>query len=125
TGNLVMPTGFYDHPRIDMFGGTPDGLLAPDGLIETKCPTPGKFIDWVIAGVVPEEHKPQMIANCVCAGRAWCEFVAYDPRIKDAKRQIFIRRFTPSAEEIAAVEAAAEQFLRELDAMFQMFVEAA
>lgn len=121
TGNLVMLTGFYDHPSIDAFGATPDGLLVPDGLIETKCPTPGTFVDWVLAGEVPEEHKPQMTAQCACTGRKWCEFVAYDPRIREPERRLFIRRFTPSAEELAAVETAAEQFLSELDALWAAF----
>jgi len=36
-----------------------------------------------------------------------------------------VRRFEPTAEEIAKVEAAAEQFLSELDAMFEAFTQAA
>lgn len=125
TGELVTPAGYYDHPRIDNVGATPDGLLSIDGLIETKCPTTATFIDWTMVGEVPAMHKPQMIIQLACAGRAWCEFVAYDPRIKDAKRRLFIRRFEPTADEIAAVEAAAETFLAELDAMFAAFTEAA
>ena len=121
TGSLVGEAGFYDHPRIDNFGATPDGLIGRDGLIETKAPTTPTFVDWIMAGVVPEEHKPQMIVQCACAGRSWVDFVAYDPRIKDSERRLFVRRFTPSAEEIAAVEAAAVAFLADLDAMFESF----
>lgn len=121
TGAFVGEAGFFDHPRIDMFGATPDGILAGDGLIETKAPTSPTFVEWVMAGVVPAEHKPQMIAQCACTGRKWVEFVAYDPRVRDPRRQLFVRRFDPKAEEIAAVEAAAEQFLAELDRMFEIF----
>lgn len=121
SGCFVGECGFYDHPRIDMLGATPDGLLDPCGLIETKCPTTATFLEWTLAGVVPEEHKPQMTAQIACTGREWCEFVAYDPRIKRADKQLFIVRFTPTAEELAAVEAGAEKFLAELDLMFDMF----
>lgn len=125
TGFMVTDAGFYDHPRIDSLGATPDGLIAGDGLIETKCPTTATMIEWVLAGVVPDQHKPQMIVQIACSGRAWCDFVAFDPRIRDARRRLFIRRYVPSGEEIAAVEAGAEQFLRELDAMFDAFTGAA
>lgn len=125
TGVIIAAAGFYDHPRIDSLGATPDGLIGADGLIETKCPTTGTMIEWVLAGVVPDQHKPQMIVQLACTGRAWCDFVAFDPRIRDARRRLFIRRYTPSAEEVAAVETGAVQFLAELDAMFDAFAAAA
>lgn len=125
TGLLIADAGFYDHPRIDNLGATPDGLVGHDGLIETKCPTTPTFAEWVLAGVVPEKHKPQMIVQLTCTGRAWCDFVAYDPRIRDPRRQLFVRRYEPTAEEIGKVETAAERFLAELDAMFELFTTAA
>lgn len=125
TGILVAEAGFYDHPRIDNLGATPDGLLPDRGLIECKCPTTSTFVDWVMAGVVPEEHKPQMCVQVACTGRPWVEFVAFDPRIRDARKRLFIRRYEPKAEELAKVEKAAEQFLSELDAMFDAFVACA
>lgn len=125
TGDLIGDCLLFDHPRIDSFSSTPDGLLGGDGLLETKCPTSGVYVEWVLAGVVPEAHKPQMIAQCATTGRKWVEFVAFDPRVKDPRRRLFIRRFTPTAEEIAAVEAAAEKFLAELDRLFELFTEQA
>lgn len=124
-GIFIREAGFYDHPRIDNLGATPDGLLAHDGLIETKCPTTATMVEWSLAGIVPEEHKPQMIVQIACTGRAWCEFVAYDPRIRDPRRQLFVRRFEPTAVEIECVELAAELFLRELDQMFDLFTTSA
>ncbi len=124
TGELIKPCGYYDHPRIDLFGATPDGLLSPDGVLEVKCPTTPTFVDWVMAGVVPEEHRPQMVVEILCTGRNWCEFVAFDPRMVKSS-PLFIRRYVPTAEEIAKVEAEAVKFLGELDAMFTQFVETA
>lgn len=125
TGTFVLPAGFYDHPRIDNLGATPDGLLPDGGLIETKCPTTATMVDWTMAGVVPDEHKPQMCVQIACTGRTWCEFVAYDSRIRNPRHRLFIRRYEPTADEVAKVEAAAETFLAELDAMFSAFTEAA
>ena len=122
TGVIVSPAGYYDHPRIDNLGATPDGTV-PGGLVEIKCPTTPTFVEWTMDAVVPDEHRPQMIVQLACTGRAWCDFVAYDPRIRDARRRLFIRRYTPTPDEIAAVEAEAVKFLDELDAMFAAFTE--
>lgn len=125
SGRLVADAGFYDHPRIDNFGATPDGLLGRDALIETKCPTTTTFVEWTLKGEIPDEHKPQMCAQLACTGRTGVVFVAYDPRIKNPSRRLFVREYEPKPEEIQAVEAAAEQFLAELDRMFELFTERA
>lgn len=125
TGSFIGEAGFYDHPRIDGFGCTPDGLLRPDGLVEIKCPTTQTFVDWRMAGGVPEEHKPQLLAQCACTGRKWVEFVAYDPRIRDEAARMYVRRFTPTEAEIAAVETAAESFLAELEKAWEILTTAA
>jgi hypothetical protein len=119
TGEIITPGYFLDHPEIDNFGATPDGFLAHGGLIETKCPTTVTYVEWVLANVVPEEHKPQMLAQLACTRRRWVDFVAFDPRVHRRHRQIFIKRFEPSAEEIAGIEAKAVEFLAEVDAMWE------
>lgn len=124
TGIMLEPCGFVEHPTIHYFGATPDALIGRDGLFELKCPTTATFLEWRIAGVVPEEHKPQMIAQLACTGRDWCDFVAYDPRIRDESKRLFIRRFEPTADEIFAIEKAAVDFLAELEKMFEAFVAA-
>jgi len=124
-GVILQESGFYDHPMIDMCGATPDGEIGRDGLIEIKCPTTETFIGWVKAGIVPPEHEPQMALQLACTGRKWCEFVAFDPRIKDEKRRLFIRRFTPEAHYIQLIESHAKQFLDEVEQMFREFTEAA
>jgi predicted phage-related endonuclease len=123
TGRDLRPSRFYEHPTIENFGATPDREL-DDGLVEVKCPTTPKFICWRLAGGVPQEHVPQMLAQLACTGKKWCGFLAYDPRIREASKRLFMAKFEPSAEQIAAVEDAARIFLNELDAMFSAFVEA-
>jgi putative phage-type endonuclease len=124
TGRNVKLSRFYEHPVIENFGATPDREL-DDGLLEVKCPTTSTYLEWVLAGVVPERHKPQMTAQLLCSGKSWCGFIAYDPRIRDEGKRLFLRKYEPTPEEMAAVEAAAVQFLDELDAMFDLFVTAA
>ena len=117
-GVLADETGFWLHKRIEHFGASPDRLLGSDGLIEVKCPSTVRFVEWCAAGEVPPEHKPQMLAQLACTGRKWVEFVAYDPRVR-ARSPLFVRRFEPAAEEIEHVEKVAEAFLAEVEELFQ------
>lgn len=124
TGVELQDAEFILHPEIEFFGCTPDALVGQDALAEFKCPTTTTFVDWRMAGVVPDEHKPQMLAQLACTRRSFCYFVAYDPRIKDEKARLFVRKFEPSREEIAEVERHAREFLAEVDAMFWKVAEA-
>jgi putative phage-type endonuclease len=116
----VRLSHFYDHPTIPEFGATPDREIGEDGLLEVKCPTTGTFVGYVMAGVVPEQYQPQMAAQLLCTGRKWCGFIAYDPRIRKGPK-LFLRKFTPTPEYLAEVEAAAVKFLDELQEMFDRF----
>lgn len=122
TGVWPKPCFFFEHFDIENFGASPDGLVDPDGLVEFKCPTTATHVKWSLDGVVPEEHKPQMLAQLACTRRVWCDFVSFDPRVKGPS-QLFIKRFEPTAEEISAVEDAARKFLAEVDAMFDIMTE--
>lgn len=125
SGNIIQRCETIDHPTVENFAATPDGLLGRTGVLEVKCPTSPVFCDWVIAGVVPEIHKAQMIAQLACTGRNHAMFVAFDPTVRDKSKRLFVRLFEPSALEIQLIESHAKQFLRELDAMFDQFTRAA
>jgi predicted phage-related endonuclease len=119
TGSLLIPCGFVDHPEIGDFGATPDSLLDRDAVVEFKCPQTTTHIAWKLAGVVPEQHRPQILAQLACTGRTRAVFVSFDPRVPP-KSQLFIREWTPTKDEIAAVEKAARDFLAEVDAMWEV-----
>ena len=126
SGEIVEQAGFILHPTIEYFGGTPDGLIRSNVHVprtaQIKCPTLDTYVAWVRAGVIPEEHKPQMIAEIACTRAILpncnsATFIAYNPDMPE-RLQLMVRPFEPSAEEIKAVEDAAIQFLKELDALF-------
>jgi hypothetical protein len=124
TGSIVTLCGFVQHPSIDWCGCSPDGLVDADGLIETKVPETTTMLDYIAAGVVPDQYKPQMLLQLACTRRRWVDFVAFDDRIQDRSRQLFIRRFEPPREEIERVESAARELLAEVDALLQAVSEA-
>lgn len=123
TGEILLPAGLIDHPTIEWFAATPDRFLDQDTVVEIKAPTTQTFIAWKLAGVLPAEHKPQILAQLACTRRKQAVFVAFDPRLPERQR-LFIRTWEPTADEITAVEEAARVFLAELDAMFTALVEA-
>ena len=115
--------GFFIHDAISRFGASPDRLVGSDGLIEIKCPTTATHIDYLIAGQLPEQYLPQMVAELACTGRKWCDFVSFDPRLP-RKYQLFIRRLERTDESVAIVERAVLQFLAELDATIAKLADA-
>lgn len=117
TGIKCALAGFYLHDTIDFFGASPDRLVGSDGLVEFKCPSTTKYIGWLRDGEVPEEHLPQILAQLAVTRRQWCDFVAYDPRVVLGPK-LFIKRYTQTTAELAAVEAGAKKFLDEVDALF-------
>ena len=122
SGQMILPCGFYDHPQIADFGATPDGLI-PDGVIEFKCPQTTTHLTWLLAGGVPEQHRPQILAQLACTRRTKAVFVSYDPRIRDERKRLFIVDWTPEKAEIEEVEEAAVKFLTEVEMMFQQLTE--
>ena len=122
SGQMIVPCGFFDHPSIADFGATPDGLI-PDGVIEFKCPQTTTHITWMLAGGVPEQHRPQILAQLACTGRTRAVFVSFDPRIRDERKRLFVAEWTPERAEIEVVEQAAIKFLAEVEQMFQMLTE--
>ncbi|NQE62908.1 lambda exonuclease family protein [Caulobacter sp. RHG1] len=111
----IAEVGFVDHPRIAMSGASPDGLVGDDGLIEIKCPNTSTHIDTLISGTIPTKYQIQMNWQMACTGRAWCDFVSYDPRLPADMRK-FVKRFPRDEIRIAETEREVRAFLAEVDA---------
>lgn len=111
----VVEVGFIDHPSIPMFGASPDGLVGETGLVEIKCPNTATHIDTLLSEAVPGKYLTQMQVQMACTGRAWCDFVSFDPRLP-ADLQLWVKRVPRDDEAIRAIEAEVQAFLSELDA---------
>lgn len=109
----VKPVGFVIHPTIEMAGASPDGLVGPDGLVEIKCPNTATHIETLLSDTVPDKYLKQMQWQMLCTGRAWCDFVSYDPRLP-ARMQLFVKRI--ERQDGAGLEQAVKDFLAEVDA---------
>lgn len=81
TGREIQDVGFILPDRTDAYGGSPDGLVGEDGVIETKCPAPETLISYHAAGVLPLQYKPQVQGLLLISGRAWCDFYVFHPEL--------------------------------------------
>jgi putative phage-type endonuclease len=115
TGRNVEEAGFVDHPTIVMAGASPDGLVGDDGLVEIKCPNSATHIATLLGAEIDGKYVKQMQWQMACTGRAWCDFVSFDPRLPD-EMQIHIRRVERDEGMIADLMREVRVFLAEVDA---------
>jgi predicted phage-related endonuclease len=113
-GMLVDEVAMIPHPTIEMSGASPDGLVGHDGLVEIKCPNTSTHIETLLEEKVPSKYVTQMMWQMACTGRAWCDFVSFDPRMPE-DMQLFIKRVPRDNKMIASLETEVVKFLGELD----------
>lgn len=113
-GLSVTETGFVPHPAIDQSGASPDGMVSSDGLVEIKCPNTATHIETLLGGVVPGKYNYQMQWQMACTGRAWCDWVSFDPRMPESMR-LFTKRVMRDAVLIRELETEIKAFLAEID----------
>jgi putative phage-type endonuclease len=113
TGILVEEVGFIDHPTVAMSGASPDGL-AEEGLVEIKCANTATHLEYIFDGKPPQKYVTQMQWQMACAGKPWCDFVSYDPRLPERLRLLVVR--VPRDDDyIKMLEQEVTTFLQELD----------
>ena len=114
TGRSSADIGFVPHFVIKESGASPDGLIGLNGQIEIKCPNTATHIKTLTTRKIEKKYRNQMTWQMACTGRAWCDFVSYDPRLP-AEHNLCVIRFERDDEEVKEMELAVRQFLRSLD----------
>ena len=109
TGNTVD----YEQKFIrkdDFIGGTPDGYIGKDGIIEVKCPWNGgnHLMSLLDKEVYNEDYVYQIQGYLWVTGRKWCDFVTYDPDLIDGL-QLNVIRVERCEETIAGISLVMEE----------------
>jgi putative phage-type endonuclease len=110
----VVTAEFVPHPAINMAGASPDGYVGDAGLVEIKCPNTATHIDTLLGKSVPGKYIHQIQFQLACTGRAWCDFVSYDPRMPEHLK-LFVRRVKRDDTHIADLEMEVIKFLSEVE----------
>ena len=115
TGYFVDEAEFYTHPTIKWLGASPDGLLNDTGgLLEIKCPNTQTHLGYMLDKKAPAAYINQMQTQMWVTGRAWCDFVSYDPRVPE-RLQLFIVRLNRDDALIERMEVEVHKFLSEVE----------
>lgn len=62
-------------------GASPDGFVDPDGLTEIKCHSAAIHVASLL-GDPADDHRPQVQGQLLVTGKAWCDYVLYNPVIE-------------------------------------------
>lgn len=113
SGEVPVEIGFIDHPTIEMSGASPDGLIGFDGMLEIKCPNTSTHIATLLGAGIDRKYLLQMQWQMACAGRDWCDFASFDPRLPP-EMQLHVRRVERDDELIAEIQDEVTKFLADI-----------
>lgn len=94
TGFIVEESESVEHPVIPFLSASPDGIVYVDGIqagvMEIKCPTPSVYMEYVSEihdnGSLKRVNKAyyyQTQAEMMVTGTSFCDFVVFNPFMKD------------------------------------------
>jgi len=110
TGLAVREVGFILPDKTDAYGGSPDGLIGDDGLLEIKCPAAETLISYHATGELPDQYRPQVQGLLLISGRAWLDFYVFHPELSS-----FLLRIEPDLDYQAKIAANLLRLLEEID----------
>ena len=122
TGEFVDQAAFIDHPTIQGFGASPDGLVNIKGMCEIKCRGNAGHWEVIKTGEIPKKYWIQQQAQLACTGREWNDYVGYNPNFPE-KSKLYIQRIYRDKAFIAEMEAEIKQFLVEVDEEVKLMKE--
>lgn len=86
----VKETGFIKHSTL-LLGGSPDGIIDKDHIIEIKCPFNSvRHFNLLRKQELPKEYIYQIQNNLLVSGASTCYLISYDPRFENDDHKIVI-----------------------------------
>lgn len=121
---IVEEVGFIDHPTIEMFGASPDGIIKPNGGCEIKCLDTANHISKIRAGrkSFDKGHIVQMNCGMMCTGADWWDYILFDPSLPVEVR-LKVYRFEADKELMEEIEAEVNLFNLQVDAIVKSLQE--
>jgi len=113
----VKQIGFAILESNPIVGGSPDGLVGDDGIIEIKCPDSNTFTGYLLGDSIVKGYMAQIQGNLWILDRSWCDFIVYDPRVIREDLRIHIMRVDRDDEYISKIAQAVDRALINYGAM--------
>ena len=103
-------------------GGSPDGLVGDDGIIEIKCPTSRVHRDYYNNITKPcKAYRDQMQGLLWITGRKWCDFVSFRPESRF--HPYWPKRYMRDEETIKEMKIQVTMFVTELKEILAKITE--
>lgn len=98
-------------------GGSPDGLVGSDGVVEIKIPSIGNHVGHLCDGFSATDYRCQMQGLLWVAEREWCDLVSWHPWLPPVcvrwnRDDIFIKTLSGIVEAFCDNLAATKELLR-------------
>ena len=120
SNSIVDEAPYLMHPTL-MCGASPDGFVTDIssgevGNLEIKCLISRNHLYKIIRdGIMPEEYFPQVQMQLWITNRDWCDFVGYDPRVKNGLKLFIVRVYRDDFYIDNILEPNVTRFLEECD----------
>lgn len=109
TGRTVKTVGYIE---VDEFiGGSPDGLVGEDGLVEIKCPNGNVFVKYLYDKKCDSKYMWQMQHMMFISDRKWCDYIVFHP---DFPEPLIVERILRDEEKIEKIKAGLEKGTSEI-----------
>ena len=82
--------------------------------MSTECSNTATHIETFVTGKIPAKSEIQTLWQMASTGRAWCDFVSYDPRMPENMR-LYVRRIERDHARCAELETEVGRFLVEVE----------
>lgn len=98
TGQFVEPCGFALHDKYDVFGCSPDGLIAEAGMVQIKVPTSvKKHVGCLLNAEHATEYQFQLLHEMYVMKREWTDVVSYNPESPPELQLAIERLYAPDS----------------------------
>lgn len=98
-----------------VFGGSPDGLIGGDGILEIKCPKATTHMNYLTRHKdLSGEYRLQVQGYLWLTGRKWCDLVSFNPDLPKKRVRVY-----PEEEAQAAIGACLARFYRDIDGAYR------
>lgn len=118
TGHFVSEVGFCMHETLPC-GASPDGLIGEDGGVEIKCPRERTHAEYLALPAEPAVYTAQIQGCLWITGRAWWDFVSFNPAFP-ANARVVMRRVRRDKEYIDRLAQALESFSAEVQELVRL-----
>ncbi len=118
TGRIVRQTGFLicdDLPVGCSLDGDVDDFAS---IVEIKCPKSWTHVQYLKAGGLPPEYRPQVTHNLLVTGARSCHFVSYDDRLPAGLDYFHVEVFAADLD-LPAYTDELHRFLNDVDREYQ------